>query len=335
MKKLEPAVGSLYYRTPSFAGTRAVTIDLNRDLSLANRRFYRQGTALAVESIEIFTSTSAGTAIVSRIPMTWVAMNAWKKGFAVWQRMNREALQETGSVRPKFLDFKVFMDATHQGVVDPVNPIPHLDLYPQSMNGAVIETAAPGEWEYSKIVQPRTDGTDGAQERQIIVCGSNYNGTSASTGFNSVSLIEGYAASRGLPNVVDPNTPDDAASVDGNIPANWMASIFNQGTEQTEVVLDDMITENNLAPYPFENDGTNLDTMYPGGANQMQGLEIVDLRYITPSTIGGTTRLKGGVFPCGLLRLNLSQTELDFIAIKVNLVPGPMRGYLAEKMTEM
>ncbi|MCL0030037.1 hypothetical protein M1N19_03650, partial [Dehalococcoidia bacterium] len=113
------------------------------------------------------------------------------------------------------------------------------------------------------------------------------------------------------------------------------ASIFNQGTEQTEVVLDDMITENNLAPYPFENDGTNTDTQYPGGANQMSGLEIVDLKYITPSTIGGTTRLKGGIFPCGLLRLNLTQTDSDFIAIKVNLVPGPMRGYLAERMTEM
>ena len=338
-KKLEPAVSSIYYKTPVFAGTRAVTLDLNRDLSLLNRRFYRQGTALAVESIEIFTSTGTGSAIVSRIPMSWVALNAWKKGFATWMKMNREALAETPSVRPKFLDFKVYMDSTHAGVVDPVNPIPTLNLLPQSMNGAITVQALPGEWEYSKIsiplVSPAGTFNPGETvERELLAVGPSYPGPGTS-GLDSLSLIEGYAASRGLPNVVDPNTPTDAGDTGGGTPENWMQAVFNEGTNQSHEVIEDMLTENNKAPYPFEDGVTTLDTMYPGGANQLTGLEIVDLRYITASTIGGTTRLKGGVFPCGLLRLNLQQSDNDFIAIKVNLVPGHMRGYLAEKMTEM
>ena len=37
------------------------------------------------------------------------------------------------------------------------------------------------------------------------------------------------------------------------------------------------MTDNNIAPYPFENDGANVDTMYPGGANQLPGLMLHDL----------------------------------------------------------
>ena len=55
------------------------------------------------------------------------------------------------------------------------------------------------------------------------------------------------------------------------------------------------------APYPFENDGVNLDTMYPGGANQLVGLQIHSIENVTGTTIGGTTRIKGGNFPCGLM----------------------------------
>jgi hypothetical protein len=66
-------------------------------------------------------------------------------------------------------------------------------------------------------------------------------------------LIEGYAASRGLPDILDPNTPTDMDSASGNNPENWMSALFNDGTQQDAIVLADMQTENNQAPYPFEN----------------------------------------------------------------------------------
>ena len=102
------------------------------------------------------------------------------------------------------------------------------------------------------------------------------------SGLNAVSMIEGYASSRSLPDVLDPNTPDDAADVNGATPENWMSALFNEGTSQDDQVLTDMITENNVAPYPFENGpvaggGLYTDTQYPGGANQLNLMQLHDI----------------------------------------------------------
>jgi hypothetical protein len=170
-------------------------------------------------------------------------------------------------------------------------------------------------------------------DREMVAVGPNYPGNGAS-GYNAVSLIEGYAASRGLPNVLDPNAPVDAADTAGNTPANWLSAVFNDGTDQNEEVLESMISENNIAPYPFENDGVNLDTMYPGGANQLATLQYHDSALISGTTIGGITRLKGGNFPCGLIRVS-SNIDAPNTVLVVDLIPGSHRGYLCEPMTEM
>ena len=137
--------------------------------------------------------------------------------------------------------------------------------------------------------------------------------------------------------MLDPNTPDDAALANGTTPQNYLAALFNDGTDQTADILDDMILDNNIAPYPFENDGVNGDTMYPGGANQGVGLQIHDLEYITPTTVGGTTRIKGGNFPCGLVQIQMTNTGLAGLPLilQIDLIPGSHRGYLCEPMTEM
>ena len=111
---------------------------------------------------------------------------------------------------------------------------------------------------------------------------------------------------------MDPNAPDDADDVDGFNHENWMSALFNEGTEQTKAVIADMIAENNIAPYPFENDGVNFDTMYPNGANQFSGLQLHDFETINATTIGGITRVKGGMFPCGLIRIDHETSDRDW-----------------------
>jgi hypothetical protein len=141
---------------------------------------------------------------------------------------------------------------------------------------------------------------------------------------------------------LDPNTPADADDVGPTAtPENWLGSIFNEGTDQDKEVLADMITENNIAPYPFEGATvggvTFADTQYPGGANQMVGLQVHDIEYVTGTTIGGTTRMKGGNFPCGLIEfavVNNGDNE-STLTLQIDLVPGSHRGYLCESMTEM
>ena len=241
--------------------------------------------------------------------------------------MNNEALEEAESVKPKFLDFKVFMDAGHHTSGSAANLLP-LD----TQNPAQPYTV--GEWEYSQYCIPVGTASPGATgDREIVWTGANYPGVGAS-GQDAVSLIEGYAASRGLPDILDPNTPDDAASVDGFNSQNWLSAVFNEGTDQTEDVLESMIDENNLAPYPFENDGTATDTQYPGGANQAPGAQAHMTALVSPTTIGGRTNIEGGNFQGGLVKIT-NNTGDAAMTMFIHLVPGPHRGYMCQAMQDV
>jgi hypothetical protein len=307
-------------------------VDLSQVASIVNRRFYRQGINWAVSDFK-FTSTagSLGQIGIGKLPNTWVMSNAWEKAFRHWNKMNNEALESSPSVRPRFLDFKIYADSVHHNAGFGANLLPY---------AIGSSTASPGEWFSSKAVIPVAAGaTEGAvNEFEFIAVGGNYPGASPATGLNAISLIEGYANSRSLPYQEDPNVPDDAADADNNTPENWIAAMFNDGTQQTDEVLDTMINQNNQAPYPYENDGTNLDTMYPGGENQLAGLQLHDQSLVTGTTIGGHTHLKGGNFPCGLIQItNVAAAEGTGLTLQmqISLVPGMHRGYECEPMTEM
>ena len=333
MAKIEPSELTLNF---SLGNQPNEFIDLSQCASLVNRRFYRQGINWAVKGFTLHNLTgSQGSCQISKLPSTWVMSNAWEKGFRTWQKMNDEALEETESVKPRFLDYKVYADRKHHDVGFAANLLPF--VY-NSLTGAV-EVFAAGEWESSKMIIPDTSlgATGGVQEREIIAVGPNYPGSSTATGLNAVSLIDGYAASRGLPNVVDPNAPDDAGDTDGVSPENWLQATFNEGTQQSADVLDTMVgplAENNIAPYPFEGDGVNTDTMYPGGANQGSAMVLHDQLNVTGTTVSNAVRARGGQFPAGLIRVRKDLT-LDGAVLQVHLVPGSHRGYLCEPMTDM
>lgn len=324
MKKIEPAVMTLSFGVPSSVSGTTSFIDLSQVASIVNRRFYRQGLNWAVGGFK-FIGGSSGIIQISKLPNTWVMANSWQKGMRAWLKMTNEALEETESVRARFQDFKIYADSDHYQLGFFQN------LLPQAGFNAPVPTGdfKPGMWEASSIHVPNsTVGT--TSDFAIKAVGANYNGTTQPV----VSLIEGYANSRALPYREDPNVPGDNDDVDGTTPENWLSAIFNEGTDQIKEVLEDNEFENNKAPYPFEGDGANIDTMYPGGANQVPYLEIHDLSLITATTVGGITRIKGGNFPCGLIRIDASGSEAN-LNLQIDLVPGNHRGYLCESMTEM
>lgn len=330
-KKIEPAVQTLYFLTnptPSGGGISVNYIDLSQVASLVNRRFYRQGINWVVSGIKVF-GTQTGSVIVNKLPTTWVMHNAWKKGMAHWMRMVNEASEEGESLKGRFMDFKIYADSEHHTQGFGAN------LLPNTLDSGGATPATEGEWESSKYIIPDTTlgGTGGVRTREIIATGLNYPGASVATGFDAVSLIEGYAASRALPYQEDPNTPADARDTVAGTPENWLGALFNEGIRQSDEVIEDMTTENNIAPYPFEGDGTNTDTMYPGGANQLGGLQLHDFATISPTTIGGITFLKGGEFPCGLIRIDHETVDTAAnLGIQIDLVPGNHRGYMCEPM---
>ena len=327
-KKLQPAPLTMTFSLDvSQATQNRFTIDLSQCASLINRRFYRQGLQWGVSGFTVFSPDgSTGSVTIDKIPDTWVAGNAWVKGFSNWQKLNNEALAETESIKPKFLDYKVYMDPLH-----------HLDG--QGANLIPIDSTSVqynlGEWVYSQQIIPATDGSDTTNPFDIIWTGQNYPAVSPATTRNAVSLIEGYAASRALPDIADPNVPDDVYDVTGNTPENWMSATFNEGTRQADAVLADLATENDQAPYPFENDGANADTMYPGGANQASGLEPHDIVYMTPTTVGGKSFLRGGLFSGGLVRVVTDTLVADELVLQVHLAPGSHRGYMCRSMKEV
>lgn len=333
-RSIEPAVMTMSFDTdPVNAGIlgRAV-IDISQVASILNRRFYRQGLNWAVAGISVH-SPEPCVVYCTKLPNTWVMSNAWMKAFSAWRRMNAEASSEVESIIPKFQDFKIYMDDLHHSDGFGDNQLP------VSFDSAgTVVTAVAGEWEATRVVVPFGPSLPGNTTAfEMIAVGASFPGA-GNSGINAASIIEGYAASRLLPNKTEPNAPDDAKDTDGSTPENWLSAIFNEGTDQTSDVIGQLFV-NNQEPYPFENDGVHLDTMYPGGANQLSALELHDYTtiYSTSATTSvGKTRIKGGNFPCGLIGINWIPTAAPAsLVIQVDLVPGTHRGYLAQPMQEM
>ncbi len=302
------------------SGPSTATIDLSQVASLMNRRFYRQGINWAVAGFKVISAPgSTGAMTISQLPNTWITSNAWEKTFRAWNKQQMDAIDEAGaeSAVARFRDFKVHADGTHVQAGFAAN------LLPIDMAGA---TYATGEWESSLIVLPNADldPVSGARteprENFLHMVGANQVlvGATASRG-----ILEGYADSRAYPQSPDPVSP---AIDSGN---NWLRAMFDTGNDNEEIT-DNATNRNDNLPYPQVN--------YPGGETQAPTLQYHDSALVSGTTIGGVTRMKGGNFPCGLIRLSSDLTPpagLTQNLLVIDLVPGTHRGYLCEPMTEM
>ncbi len=329
-KKLQPAVKTLAF---NFSNGEAVGtnnyIDLSQAASLVNRRFYRQGLNWAVSGFTLVTTPgTSGNFVILKAPDTWVASNSWEKGFRHWLKMNNEAMDGTESIKPKFMDFKVYLDAAHHAAGVGAN------LLPVSEDGT---PATPGTWDMSEVTFHTSTDTTNATDYEIVWTGGSYPGAAAGSGLDAVSLIEGYASSRGLPEIRDPNAPSDAFDVGPTAtPENWIGALDTEGSDQHEDVLVNLLADNNQAPYPYENDGTATDTQYPGGANQLVGTEVVEWVGVSPTTIGNVTKIGGTNFQGGLIKIsNTFSGGTGNHVLLVHLVPGPHRGYMCQSMQDV
>lgn len=331
-KKIQPSVQKFVFNFVAASQDREFRyIDLSQCASLMNRRFYRQGLNWAVSGIKVLTGPGViGELSVNKLPNTWVMSNSWEKGFRAWSHMIKNATEEQSlqSIKGKFLDFKIYANETHHKAGFTANLLPGSAADPTG----VAPVAKLGQWQPAEIELPSTTAFPGQSfAYEIIGVGPNTPGAGAS-GLSAKGLIAGYEVSRALPSQTDPNVPDDASSTD----ANWILGLYNDGTNQDGDVVQMLEITGDNPPYPFENDKLgNLDTNYPGGQNNLQTLEIHSLEFISGTTIGGTTRIQGGNFPCGLVEISTVLKQGDPVILELSLVPGDHRGYLCENMTDM
>lgn len=302
MPKIEPAIMTFQFPLVAAAGQYQY-IDLMKCASLLNRRAYSQGMNVAVAGFTLFTST-AQTIQIERIPNTWVSAASWVKTKNSWERQQIEALEDGDqeSVRSKYADFKIYFDEAHHAAGD---------LLPVSVPAAGAGTHA--EWDHSQIVIPNFGAPGVNYEPYLHMIGPDVGGVGGSLG-----LIRGYANSRSVPQSPDPTTPTGVRSTD-----NWLNLMFDVGDNNT-LVIGNATTKNDELPYDQIN--------YFG--EDFFNTEVVDLLKVSATTVGGITRGRGGNFPCGLIKLNMSEAEGDAVLL-VHMVPGPARGYMAEPMEEM
>jgi len=304
-------------------------IDLSQCASIVNRRFYRQGLEWAVAGFQII-GNGNGNVVISKVPQTWVASNAYEKTFRFWRQQINDAKKTLGDhVEGKFQDFKVYMDADHHSAGVGAN------LIPFCMDGSATPFTA-GEWDMSQIAISASDSS-GVNEYELIWVGPNNPGAGAS-GMDAKSIIQGYADSRSLPYEEDPAVPSDMS-------LNWLAAMFNEGTLVDNAVINNLESQGDKAPYPYEGDGGHTDTMYPGGESQAPSPELHGFNVLTSTTIGGMTSIAGGTFQGGLIKVSNQSENLPTavspgngftsLTLIVQLVPGDHRGYMARPQMEV
>ena len=114
MPKIQPAVQTLHYRLPG--SSESGYIDLAESLSIANRRFYRQGMQYTISGISLYNGADInGRVLVEKLPTTWPSSNAWMKAFSAWNRQQLDAIADSDSesALAGFRDFKIYADASH------------------------------------------------------------------------------------------------------------------------------------------------------------------------------------------------------------------------------
>lgn len=302
-KKSTPAVRYLRYNLTNSGSAGTETshyIDLAKDVSIVNRRLYRQGKDYHVKKITVVSSNTPNTGnrvSVSTIDGGWVSRGAWKRGFEVWNRMNKDALKQvSGNITGTWSDFKVYLsnDMRTASVLTPLD------------NGS--NAYLDGEWDYSEMLSP--DGTTDVDAFFLHMLGDHVGSAGSRT---SVGLIKSYGESRATVQSGDPNVPNEAST-------DPLVNVFDYGTTIDDVIQDlefhNDIPPYNIASYP----GDDLNAPKP---IVVQDTTLMDGR----ATLGGFTAL------CGLLELEIkSSLASDVYSVLVELAPGKYRGIHAESI---
>ena len=303
-KKTSPTVTRLSFE---FDGGGTEFIDIAQALSAINRKFYRQGVYYYVNSVEIY-NNETGVVDLHTVPDNWVTKNAWNRGFKLFQKMNAMSDEPLTSIgRPKYHDYKVFMDYRHAQAGISAPPSLH------TINAAST-TIVSDDWVTSKFVSADDDG-DAQQQADDFTTHIVGGHLGNSDNWQSIGLIRSYGESR---RTVQPNNnPGSALNVSS---ADPMMNIFDMSSEeQLNDIVDNLMTDNDEPPYNYN--------LYVGEENT--NLQHV-ARIGTEVGVGRVGRAAGFCAPFGLICVDPSGVNTAFRVV-LNLASGTYHGVYAER----
>lgn len=207
----------------AFANNNDAYIDIAKALSEVNRKHYRQGLYYYIQSVELLDSADGSTVDISTLPDTWVAKNAWIRGYEHWNRIN----QRSPAPLAKYADFKIRMTST-------------------SASGTVLTPDGHGtsdEWNKSEFNFNKDAETGQMGVASIYMTGGHTGGFPNVTGYG---LITGYSETR--------RNAGDITSADDPIPAGAVTDILMvDGSDGHVEITASKIEENDLTPYDHDN----------------------------------------------------------------------------------
>lgn len=302
--KTSPTITRLSFE---FDGASTQFIDIARALSILNRKFYRQGVYYYVNSVEVY-NNETGVVDLHTLPDNWITKNAWNRGFRLFQKMNAMVDDVSTGFRPKYHDFKVFLNQMHQATGS-ASPRLH------GINATVgLDGMNPDDWIYSSFTSADDDqdGTANADEFQVHMLGG-HNGTADN--WTSVGLIRSYMDSRSTVKTDDVvSSPTTAGKVDPLI------NVFDfSSEEQMNDIIDNLDNDNNNTPY---------DSDYYIGIHQDHMQHVA--RIGTEVGVGRIGRASGFCAPFGLICVDPHGVNTAFRVV-LNLAVGTYHGVYAER----
>lgn len=223
-------------------GTTTYYLDLAQTLSLQERRLHRQHRIYTVLGGLLSDSNNDASITINTAPNNWVTRTAVKRGFRMWQKMVKQHTQEAGvrlaQLEGKWADWKIYLDATHQGASN---------ILPLDGSTPGVDISPPGEWSYSRYVSedvnwlalPAASADRNADEFYGHIVG-DHSGTA--TNWISVGLIQSWLKSRPQVAALPIISPNDGIGDDP------LTAIFDETDAQDEV-LENLADDNELPPY--------------------------------------------------------------------------------------
>lgn len=297
-------------------------IDLAQSASLVNRISLRQGYQYAVESITLFgktDQTSNQTFTVMRLPNHWPMINSWVRCYEAWRQQEQTVLEDNPSLNAGYSDFKVAFNASHRP-----NPASNWASNKLPIGYAIAAGTATDayEWQASQVVIPNDVSPGDTTEYWMHVLGTDVAESGPGLNDGTKAMIHGYAQARSRPQTQEPNIVSSES---------WLVSMFDVGMDQEEIWTN-VREKNDEPPYLIDQE-TGLE-YYPGGALQGSSLgeQCADLQ-VTQYSRQSTAR--GFLANCGLLSCSGVGDNMDDALVRIRLVPGFYKGFMARPMHEV